>query len=47
MLGSTDWQGGLRDRTLAVSNQQREAVMPAVEAITETIKKSVFALHGL
>lgn len=47
MLGSTDWQGGLRDRTLAVSSQQRDAVMPAVEATIEAIKANVFPIHGL
>ena len=47
MLESTDWQGGLRDRALAVSSQQQDAVMPAIEATIETIKASVFPLHGL
>jgi len=47
MLGSTDWQGGLRDRTLAISSQQKEAVMPAIENTIETIKSTVFPIHGL
>jgi acetoin utilization protein AcuC len=47
MLESTDWQGGLRDRALVVSDQQRDAVMPAVEATIEAIKASVFPIHGL
>ncbi|MDD5063164.1 MAG: acetoin utilization protein AcuC [Phycisphaerae bacterium] len=47
MLGSTEWQGGLRDQVLAVSNQQRDAVMSAIEVIIEQIKKNVFPLHGL
>ncbi len=47
MLGSTDWQGGLRDRTLAISNQQREAVMPTIENTIKTIKSTVFPIHGL
>jgi len=47
MLESTDWQGGLRDRALAVSSQQRELVLPAVEATIESIKANVFPLHGL
>ncbi len=47
MLESTDWQGGLRDRTLAVSSQQRDAVMPAIEATIEAIKANVFPIHGL
>jgi acetoin utilization protein AcuC len=47
MLENTDWPGGLRDRELVISSQQREAVMPAIEAIIETIKASVFSIHGL
>ena len=47
MLESTDWQGGLRDRTLAVSSQQHDIVMPVVEATIETVKANVFAFHGL
>ena len=47
MLESTDWQGGLRDRTLAVSGQQQDAVMPAVEATIEIIKANIFPIHGL
>jgi acetoin utilization protein AcuC len=47
MLESTDWQGGLRDRVLAVSTQQHDAVMPAVEAVIESIEATVFPIHGL
>lgn len=47
MLGSTDWQGGLRDRTLAVSNQQRDAVVSALEATIKAVKANVFSIHGL
>jgi acetoin utilization protein AcuC len=47
MLQSTDWQGGLRDRTLVISDQQRDAVMPAVEATIDAIKLMVFPIHGL
>jgi len=47
MLQSTDWQGGLRDRELPVTNEQRETVRPALEATIETIKAKVFPLHGL
>ncbi len=47
MLGSTEWQGGLRDRKVAVSKQQEEMVMPAVEAVIKTVKANVFGLHGL
>ena len=47
MLESTDWQGGLRDRTLAISEQQRKMVFPAVEKVIEKVKENVFKIHGL
>jgi acetoin utilization protein AcuC len=47
MLGSTDWQGGLRDRAIAVSEQQRERVLPVIEATIESVKTNVFPIHGL
>jgi acetoin utilization protein AcuC len=47
MLESTDWQGGLRDRALAVSQTQREMVVPAIEATIEAVKANVFPIHGL
>lgn len=47
MLQSTDWQGGFRDRELPVTNQQRETVLPALEASIETVKAKVFPIHGL
>jgi len=47
LLESTEWQGGLRDRELAVSDSQRETVMPALEATIEKIKANIFPIHGL
>jgi len=47
MLGSTDWQDGLRDTAPPISGQQRNAVMPAVEAIIEAVRAKVFPVHGL
>jgi len=47
MLGNTEWQGGLRDRRLAVNDQQHKTVMPAVEAVIGSVKAKVFAIHGL
>lgn len=47
VLESTDWQGGLRDRELAVSSQQRDMVLPAVEAVIEAVKTNVFGFHKL
>lgn len=40
-------QGGLRDKAAAVSEPQREAVMPAIEATIEAVKANVFSFHGL
>jgi len=47
MMASTDWQGGFRDRELPVTDQQRQAVLPALEHSVETIKAKVFPVHGL
>ena len=47
LLESTEWQAGLRDRELAVSEAQRRTVMPAIESTIELIKASVFPIHGL
>ena len=47
LLESTEWQGGLRDRELAVSDSQRETVMPALDATIEKIKTTIFPIHAL
>lgn len=47
MLESTDWQGGLRDRVLAVTEQQRASVEPTLNAVVSRIKETVFPIHGL
>jgi acetoin utilization protein AcuC len=47
MLQSTDWQGGFRDRELPVTNQQREMVVPPLQATIETLQAKVFPIHGL
>jgi hypothetical protein len=47
MLQTTEWQGGLRDRVLPVNSQQRDAVMPALTATLDTLKSTLFPLHGL
>jgi hypothetical protein len=47
MLESTDWQGGLRDRHLPVTKQQRDAVLPALANSIRTLKTLVFPTHGL
>ncbi len=47
MMESTDWQGGFRDRELPVTDQQRQAVVPALEHSIELVKAKVFPIHGL
>jgi acetoin utilization protein AcuC len=47
MLQTTEWQGGLRDRELPVNSQQRDSVMPALAATLDTLKSTLFPLHGL
>jgi acetoin utilization protein AcuC len=47
MLESTDWQGGLRDREVPVTDQQRQTVLSALDASIDILKATVFPLHGL
>jgi len=47
MLASTEWAGGLRDRALAVSAEQRRAVEPELRSTIETVINNAFPLHGL
>jgi len=47
MLENAEWQGGLRDRRLAVSDDQRKAVGPAIDAVIRAVKEKVFPIHGL
>ena len=47
MMESTDWQGGLRDRALPVTDQQRQTVIPTLQQSIETLKAKIFAIHGL
>jgi acetoin utilization protein AcuC len=47
MLSSTDWSGGLRDGELVIPDQQREAVMAALEYTVNKVKSLVFPIHGL
>jgi acetoin utilization protein AcuC len=46
-LESTEWQGGLYDRALAVTEQQKNAVEPAIAAVVQKIKENIFPIHGL
>jgi acetoin utilization protein AcuC len=47
MLASTEWAGGLRDRALPVTAEQRQAVETQLQAAIETVIRNVFRHHGL
>lgn len=47
MLQTTEWQDGLRDRTIRVTPQQRDSVLPALNATLETLKAALFSLHSI
>jgi acetoin utilization protein AcuC len=47
MLANTEWAGGLRDRTLAVTAEQRRAVEPDLQTTIQYLLNHVFQFHGL
>jgi acetoin utilization protein AcuC len=47
MLGSSEWVGGLQDRALPVTAQQRQAVEPELQATLHTIVNGAFRIHGI
>jgi len=47
MLQTTEWRGGLRDRNLPVTEQQKDSVAAALNKTIATIKKNVFPIHNL
>jgi acetoin utilization protein AcuC len=47
MLQTTEWQGGLKDRALAVSQQQRRSVERAIDATIKAVQEKVFPIHRL
>lgn len=47
LMGSSEWVGGLRDRQLPVTDEERARVEPAVLASVERVTKLVFPLHGI
>lgn len=47
MLGSSEWVGGLRDRELSVTPEQRQAVEPALTAAITAVRHTIFRYHGL
>jgi len=47
MMETTDWHGGLRDRALVPTRNQRALVEPAIRATINAVKRKVFPKHGL
>lgn len=47
MLGSSEWAGGLRDREMPVTPQQRQAVEPELQATLRRIMDLIFPIYGL
>ncbi len=47
MMESTDWMGGLKDRNLPATQEQKDFVDPKIETIIQKIKKLIFPMHGL
>ena len=47
MLQSAEWLGGLRDRELPVSAEQRQAVELTLRATIRAVIRNVFPYHGI
>jgi acetoin utilization protein AcuC len=47
MLETTDWAGGLRDRTLLSDAGRRPEIDAEVRRVVDSLKETVFPLHGL
>jgi acetoin utilization protein AcuC len=47
MLGNLDWAGGLRDRELPITAEQRADVEPVLRATIDRVVHNVFRHHGL
>ena len=47
MLENTDWIGGLRDRVLLVDGGRRDAIDPEIDRVLDSIRSTVFPMHGL
>ncbi|MCL4177887.1 MAG: acetoin utilization protein AcuC [Verrucomicrobia bacterium] len=47
MLETTDWAGGLRDRTLLSDAGRRPEIDTEVRRVVDSLKETVFPLHGL
>ncbi len=44
-MESTDWHGGLRDRTVPVSDQEKSVIIPAVQSVIDEVKARIFPYH--
>lgn len=47
MLESTEWQGGLLDRALVLTEKQKGSIATEVRQTIEKLKETIFPLHGL
>lgn len=47
MLANTEWAGGLRDRVLPVTAEQRRVVEPELQATINNLTHHVFQFHGI
>jgi acetoin utilization protein AcuC len=47
LMESREWQGGLRDRALISDGGQRRAADAVIDKTIDTLKRTVFPLHGL
>jgi len=47
MLASSEWAGGLRDRALAVTTEQRHAVESELQTTLDHIARQIYQLHGI
>jgi hypothetical protein len=47
MLQSSDWSGGLRDRSLPIPDRKRRAIEAVVKVTIEKVSKKVFPYHGI
>jgi acetoin utilization protein AcuC len=47
MLASSEWAGGLRDRALAVTAEQRHTVESELQATLDRLAARLFELHGI
>ena len=47
MLGNSDWAGGLQDRQLPVTAEQRQRVEPELDATLRAVRQNIFKYHAL